>query len=538
MNNEPIQKNDSSIAAVTATISHLFGIAPPEIATAPAIDLVTSTAAQTLHGQPIDRCLIFAPDALGRHLLPTCEEEFAKVRHICPLEISTRSVMPSKTPVCFASMFTGAEPAVHGIRQYEKPVLRCDTLFDALIRAGRKPAIVAVKDSSVDLIFRDRDMTYFSEANDQDTTQRTLELLRRDVFDVIVCYQQEYDDMLHKTNPFSNEAIDAVSNHVRAFEQLAECAKEAWSHHNYALACIPDHGAHTDPIAGNGAHGEDIAEDMNLYHWYGIMAKKEPSANFILHDAVTNVEENFPFPELIECRYFKYYKDEYYDWRNEGLQLRVRNYLNLLRYLKEIHEYNEQHANGFKKRLNSGSKDWKNCEAIFSEIIVYRYYIRLVYERIIKSINQNTSECNLIIERLDGSLYYLEVLCIMPDFRKHQEQSQAWDIKSHTRTAHAAIRQKLLGKIERQKQFTEQRENFAVIEINDSKIARDFTILSSLSDGYKIHINEETLEYISEGYDWRKLVFHDESTKFLKGIIYFNLGDYESRKFICNPFYK
>jgi hypothetical protein len=34
-------------------------------------------------------------------------------------------------------------------------VLACDTVFDALVRAGKKVAIVAVRDSSIDLIFRD-----------------------------------------------------------------------------------------------------------------------------------------------------------------------------------------------------------------------------------------------------------------------------------------------------------------------------------------------------------------------------------------------
>ena len=41
------------------------------------------------------------------------------------------------TPVCFGTMYTGAQPAVHGIQKYEKPVIQIDTIFDALIRAGK-----------------------------------------------------------------------------------------------------------------------------------------------------------------------------------------------------------------------------------------------------------------------------------------------------------------------------------------------------------------------------------------------------------------
>jgi predicted AlkP superfamily phosphohydrolase/phosphomutase len=71
---------------------------------------------------------------------------FREVVSFAPIEISLQSVTPPKTPVCFASLFTGAAPDQHGIRKYEKPVLKCDTLFDALIRAGKRGAIVAVRD--------------------------------------------------------------------------------------------------------------------------------------------------------------------------------------------------------------------------------------------------------------------------------------------------------------------------------------------------------------------------------------------------------
>ena len=112
------------------------------------------------------------------------------------------------------------------------------------------------------------------------------------------------------------------------------------------------------------------------------------------------------------------------------------------------------------------------------------------------------------------------------------------NFKTHTQNEMASIRQKLLRKIEKQKQFTKPRENYAVIELNDISIAGDFAILSSLSDGYKITYNKETKEKMSAEYDWSRSVFDDESTKFLKGIIYFSLGNYESRKYIFNPEFK
>lgn len=243
---------------------------------------------------------------------------------------------------------------------------------------------------------------------------------------------------------------------------------------------------------------------------------------------------------MLDLEYFKKYRYSYYNNPKLGYHLTPRNYLNLLHYIEEIHDYEEQHARGFVKRLKTGGKDWKNAEAIFSEIIVYRYYIRPVHEGLIKGIHKINSECDIIIELMDGTKQYLEVFCVMPNYKMPSKNDEiiVRDAKTQTQTEMASIRQKLLNKIEKQKQFTKPRENFAVIELNDGLITGDFTILSSLSDGYKITINKNTKEIVSTGYDWSNSVFHDESTKYLKGIIYFNLGDYQSRKIIMNRNYK
>jgi hypothetical protein len=87
----------------------------------------------------------------------------------------------------------------------------------------------------------------------------------------------------------------------------------------------------------------------------------------------------------------------------------------------------------------------------------------------------------------------------------------------------------------KQRQLSEPRENFAVIELNDTSIAGDFAVLSSLSSGYKLEVGLESGEVRSEGYDWNNSVFDDPNTQYLRGVIYFSLGDYESRKFIFNP---
>ena len=255
-------------------------------------------------------------------------------------------------------------------------------------------------------------------------------------------------------------------------------------------------------------------------------------------DVIDNEEAQFVYPDLLKTDYFQKYRHGYHRQQEIGRSIPPRNYFNLLRFLSEITGYNSQHGKSFAKALRTSGSDWRNCEAVFAEVIVYRYYVRLVYEGLIRSINLDQSECDIIIERLDGSKAFLEVFCIMPSFREPGEgEVLVQDVKTHLQDEMASVRQKLLRKISTQKQLSKPRDNFAVIEINDIGIAGDFTVLSSLSSGYKIRIDRTTMKETSSGYDWQGSVFEDPSTRFLKGIIHFDLGAYESRRFIENPLF-
>jgi len=256
-----------------------------------------------------------------------------------------------------------------------------------------------------------------------------------------------------------------------------------------------------------------------------------------MSDIVTNYENQFALADLLNCEYFVRQRAGYYAAQEAGCLSRYRNYVTLLEDLQDIHSYNELHAKSFAKRFRESSKDCRNCEAIFSEVIVYRAYIRGVYEGVIRSIHLEEAESDIIVERLDGSKMFLEVFCVMPSFPPRDEDGEpkVYSVKTHTQSEDASIRQKLRRKISKQGQFSKPRENFAVIELNDPSIAGDFAVLSSLSSGYKLKVGSESGKALSGGYDWDGSVFDDPSTQYLKGVIYFSLGDYESRKFIFNP---
>jgi uncharacterized protein (DUF2132 family) len=253
------------ITSVAGTLLALLGVKEGLAASASAPD------ARVLALAPaggVKKILVYAPDAIGRRMVTVRPELFAGINAAGFKRVDMRSVFPAKTPVCFASMFSGLTPAGHGIKQYEKPELKCKTVFNALPAAGLKAAIVAVKDSSIDLIFRGRPADYFSEVNDAGVTARALELIEAGAHDFILAYHQEYDDLLHETGPWKEGALAAAKRHAEAFLELAAAFDRKWAGVPRGVLFAPDHGAHVDPDTGKGVHGDNIPADMDLAHFW------------------------------------------------------------------------------------------------------------------------------------------------------------------------------------------------------------------------------------------------------------------------------
>lgn len=259
-----------TIASLAPTLCGLCGVRPPFDCVAPPLEPVLALARETFGGEAVRRCLVFAPDALGDQVRAVRPGLFAEVAAAAPLAVPLRSIDPTWTPVCFASMFSGAGPDRHGIRKYEKPALAIDTVFDAFARAGRRVAIVAVQDSSMDRIFRGRPLDYFSEKYDPWVTEKAISLVAADRHDLVVAYHQEYDDVMHALGPAHPRALRGARNHVEAFRDLAAACEAAWARHPRALVFAPDHGAHAEASSGGGAHGTSADADMDLAHYWAL----------------------------------------------------------------------------------------------------------------------------------------------------------------------------------------------------------------------------------------------------------------------------
>jgi predicted AlkP superfamily pyrophosphatase or phosphodiesterase len=229
--------------------------------------MIVDAAAKAFGGKPADRAFIYNPDAVALWLFQKYLALFRDALLETSLQLPVSSVMPSVTPVCFASMYTGAPPEVHGIRTYLKPVLKTDTLFDAAIRANLRPAIVSTEGDSISKIFLEREMDYFLFRTPEECNAKALDLIAADRHDLIVLYNGNYDATMHRFGPESEEALTALSENIRTFTDISRAIDARWTSHRTLLGFCPDHGCHE--IDGSlGSHGLDMPEDMNVVHMF------------------------------------------------------------------------------------------------------------------------------------------------------------------------------------------------------------------------------------------------------------------------------
>ena len=255
-----------SIDSVCAALAYAMGIEAPAQSAAPNEQL-TAFVDRAFSGRKADRVCMYNPDAVAAWIREKYAWYLSETNARTQISIPLRTVMPSVTPVCFATMYTGAQPEVHGIRAYQKPVIRIDSLFDALIRAGKRAAILADNGSSMSKIYLERDMDYFFYDTLAEINAKAAELICADEYDFIAVYHKDYDEVMHKFGPESMEAISALRSDDAAFASFDALIQERWKRHDTLVGFAMDHGCHE--IDGHcGSHGLDMEEDLNIVHSY------------------------------------------------------------------------------------------------------------------------------------------------------------------------------------------------------------------------------------------------------------------------------
>lgn len=261
-------RNSICLTTVKDTVAEIMGI-ENEGKINP---VLSSLAKEKLSGRKADRAVLYNPDAVALWLYQKYTHLFTDAVVSSDIALPILSVMPSVTPVCFASMYTGVMPEIHGIQKYEKPVLKVNTIFDTFIKAGKKCAIVSTARDSISCIFLEREMDYFIYESVEEVNKKALELIDEDIYDLIVIYNGNYDGTMHKFGPEAEESINALKHNIAFYKKLTDKIKSEWKNHDVLYGFLPDHGCHE--IDGDcGSHGLDMEEDMNIIHFYGIKTK-------------------------------------------------------------------------------------------------------------------------------------------------------------------------------------------------------------------------------------------------------------------------
>lgn len=249
-----------------STIAACMDLKLPE-AYAPGVEWAADLLKKRLGGTA-DRVVLYHADAVGMYMWQQYTNLFAPVYQHTSLALPLISTVESVTPVAHASMYTGLDPKDHGIMTYTRPQLTVSTLYDELIRAGKKPAIIAMTDSTFVHIFRGRDMDYFEVATAIEAQEKALELIDQDKYDLISIHTFDYDNAAHAHGPESKQALNAISLEAEGFDRIARAIREKWTEHKTLITYSPDHGQHLT-AGGAGAHGSKMIEDMNVVHFFG-----------------------------------------------------------------------------------------------------------------------------------------------------------------------------------------------------------------------------------------------------------------------------
>ena len=114
--------NTDSLDTLCAALAYAMGIDAPKYAAQKNGELVNYID-KVFDGEKADRVVMYNPDAIAQWIYQKYPEYLSNVKANTDKEIYLSTVMPSVTPVCFGTMYTGAQPYIHGIQKYEKPVI-------------------------------------------------------------------------------------------------------------------------------------------------------------------------------------------------------------------------------------------------------------------------------------------------------------------------------------------------------------------------------------------------------------------------------
>lgn len=242
--------------SVAPTICMILGVRPPASNEVEALEEVVETMGA------VERLAVVVIDAFGASTWAAARLEVPTFnamanRHL----LHIRSLMPTITPVNFATMLTGAHPETHMIRDRTER-LTLETVFDVLREHGRVSATAARAVSSLGILispFADRPGLAESN-NDEEVCAIAVKAMEKKA-DLLWVQLLDVDDAGHLHGPLSSEGVSAIHRDDAYLREIAETA----SRNGYGLMVLADHGQHTvlkSDGSQEGTHGTNSDDDV------------------------------------------------------------------------------------------------------------------------------------------------------------------------------------------------------------------------------------------------------------------------------------
>lgn len=243
-----IARPERSLTALAPTFCALLGLPqPPTMPDRPLAPVLDDLGR-------VERLLVLLVDALGvetwmrhRARMPFVSALFA--RRLIPLE----SVIPTITPVCFATIASGVQPAIHQVAD-RQGAFAVPTIFTVLGQAGVDHCVVGRAKSSANLLYaRFATRSRIARSNlDNRVEELVRDELRLGRARFLFCQLLDVDSAGHAGGPSGPESAEACTGTDARAARIFAVAGEA----GYASLLIADHGQHDTGRDGGvrGAH--------------------------------------------------------------------------------------------------------------------------------------------------------------------------------------------------------------------------------------------------------------------------------------------
>jgi len=249
-----------SMMDVAPTVSAALGLPAPADAKGSPIPEI----AVELSG--VERIAVLAPDAFGWYAWTLWQSEMPYLVSLhARNSLILRSVLPSITPVNFATMVTGTDLEGHGVRTYDHD-FQVETLFAVVRAAGGRSAAVGLEGyTGSKLLARYSDIDGTTDpGSDDEIADAVIRIAEAQRPAYIIAQLGRVDDVFHQFGPSSSEVVPMLRATDARLQRLVEHLKPL----GYGVIILADHGQHDivdDPTTTlKGSHGSDSDQDCQV----------------------------------------------------------------------------------------------------------------------------------------------------------------------------------------------------------------------------------------------------------------------------------